>query len=342
MNILYGVNGEGLGHAMRSVEIIKPLLKENNVKIVTGGRALDYLKKIGSLKKVSHLSFVTKNGKIKYRRTALLSILKFPFFVYHFLSILISSIIKRPNVIITDFEPITAYVGFILRIPVISFDNQHIVTDTKIPKVVGVASRLFYKTIVYFMIPFPRKKIITGFFYPKVSGKNAVLINPVVREMISKQKVKKGERLLVYLSLGDDSLLKELNKLKERCIVYSKTNLKSTKYLKIRKFNEKEFAKDLANSKAVICNAGMTTLSESIYLKKPVLCIPLKGHMEQELNAYYIQERGYGVSREKINDNVLREFLKNLSIYENNLRKTDFSNKDALKIIEKSIKEVTS
>ena len=321
MYILYGVNGEGMGHAMRSAEIIKGLKETNELKIITGGRASDYLKKFGNLRKVSHLSFVSRNGKINYLMTAILNLVKLPIFLYHFLTNFFMCIIKRPKIIITDFEPLTAYLGLALRIPVLSFDNQHIVTDTEIPPIKGISSKLLYKIVVYLMIPFPRKKIITTFFYPKIIKKNTIFTKPVVREVIIKQKSKSSSYFLIYLSLKNDKLLEKLKKLNVNCIVYGKTNLKSSKYMKIKKFDEKQFAYDLANARAVISNAGMTTLTESIYLKKPILCIPIEDQVEQELNAYYIEKKGYGLSREKIDQNTIKKFLTNLEFYKKNLKK---------------------
>ena len=342
MKILYGVNGEGMGHAMRSAEIIKELSKNNNLQIIAGGKAADYLKKIGNLKKVNYLSFVSKNGKIDYFKTLLLNLVKSPFLLYNLLYLIIKSLIKRPKLIITDFEPLTAYLGFILRIPVISFDNQHIITDASIPNLKNSSSKLLYKIIVYAMMPFPKKKIITSFFFPKILKKNSILVKPIIREIITKQKPEEGKELLVYLSLENDAMIKKLEKSKRVCMVYGKTNLKSSKYLKIKKFDEQQFAKDLANSKAVICNAGMTTLTESIYLKKPILCMPIKGQIEQELNAYYIQKKGYGLSKKNINEKTINKFLTNLKTYEKSLKKINFSNKKIIKTIKRSINEVTS
>lgn len=342
MRILYGINGEGMGHAMRSAEIIKGLSKNNEIKIVAGGKAANHLKKIAGLKEVSYLSFVTKNGKVSSLKTFFVNLLKLPFFLYHFFTILIECIIKRPKVIITDFEPLSAYTGLILRIPVISFDNQHIITDTKIPNNKEKSSKFLYKIIVHLMVPFPKEKIITSFFYPKVLTKNAVLVSPVIREIITKQKIKEGGELVVYLSIKNDLVLKTLEKSKNKCIIYGKTNLKSSKFIKIKNFDEEQFAHDMANARAVICNAGMTTLSEAIYLKKPVLCIPVSGQIEQEINAHYLQKIGYGSSKSEINKKIIKEFLNNLDVYRANLRKANFSNNKILETIKRAIKRIIS
>ena len=43
MKILYGVAGEGMGHATRSRVVLDELVKEHEVRIVTSGRACEHL-----------------------------------------------------------------------------------------------------------------------------------------------------------------------------------------------------------------------------------------------------------------------------------------------------------
>src|SRR5262245_3235292 len=45
MRILYGVVGEGMGHAMRSRVLLEELVKSHEVHIVVSGRARAYLEK---------------------------------------------------------------------------------------------------------------------------------------------------------------------------------------------------------------------------------------------------------------------------------------------------------
>ena len=43
MRILYGVNGEGMGHATRSEVVIEDLLGDHEVKVMASGAAFRYL-----------------------------------------------------------------------------------------------------------------------------------------------------------------------------------------------------------------------------------------------------------------------------------------------------------
>lgn len=343
MHILYGINSEGHGHVMRSKEIIDSLKEENRIDVLIGGKPLNYLKekKVKSLTKIPYFSFITKNGKIKYPQTIIKNIITFPLLIYSVIKLFIKYVKQKPALIISDFEPISAYLALLLNVPLITIDNQHIITDTKVRSIGRGISLLSYKIFVYFMTPFPKKRIILSFFYPEEKNNKVVLVPPIIRKIITKERPKIGNKIIVYLSLGDDNLLKTLESLKIECLVYGKINKKSTKYLEIKDFDEKGFAKDLASSKAIISNAGMTSLGEAIYLKKPILCIPLKGQAEQELNAYYIEKEGFGMNVEEINRDNLKLFINNLDKFRKNMKKKEFSNSNNLKEIKEIIYSIS-
>ena len=43
MRILYGVQGEGMGHAMRAGVVLTELVREHDVRVVASGRGFGYL-----------------------------------------------------------------------------------------------------------------------------------------------------------------------------------------------------------------------------------------------------------------------------------------------------------
>ena len=48
MKILYGVVGEGMGHATRSKVVLSALAAHHELQVVVSGRAYDYLNKLAS------------------------------------------------------------------------------------------------------------------------------------------------------------------------------------------------------------------------------------------------------------------------------------------------------
>ena len=50
-------------------------------------------------------------------------------------------------------------------------------------------------------------------------------------------------------------------------------------------------------------------MSEAVYLRKPMLALPLAGQFEQEMNARYLERCGYGTGRETSTRPALERFL---------------------------------
>jgi UDP-N-acetylglucosamine:LPS N-acetylglucosamine transferase len=52
-----------------------------------------------------------------------------------------------------------------------------------------------------------------------------------------------------------------------------------------------------------------------VYLGKPVYSVPVKHQFEQGMNARYLEELGYGIAAESIDESMLRLFLRENARY---------------------------
>jgi len=75
MRILYGVVGEGMGHAIRSRVVLDELVKGHDVQVVVSGRAHDYLaQRAGEhlrVRKIWGFTIVTEDNEVRNFRTLL-------------------------------------------------------------------------------------------------------------------------------------------------------------------------------------------------------------------------------------------------------------------------------
>ena len=126
MRILYGVNGEGMGHATRSRVVIDSLLAEHDVRVVASGAAFAYLKdRLPRVDEVLVPSFAMEEGEIHRWATVVQNVRNagkgIPDTVHNWVHMVDET--WRPEVVITDFEPLTGVYARTTRTPMIAVDN---------------------------------------------------------------------------------------------------------------------------------------------------------------------------------------------------------------------------
>ena len=93
-----------------------------------------------------------------------------------------------------------------------------------------------------------------------------------------------------------------------------------------REFSPTQVVEDLLAAKGVIANGGFTLLSESIYLGKPVLSLPIAWQYEQRLNARQIEKLGYGLCGDHLTPELFHTWLEHLPQYRQSLKDAKFDN----------------
>ena len=334
--VFYCICGEGMGHAIRSGVIIDRIKEKYDVYIFTSDRAYNYLKsKFDNVYEIGGFNTIYINNKVNNFKTLSSALKRNPTNVKVGYEKLYKKARElKPDVIVTDFEIYATSISKLLDIPLISLDNIHMITQTKIhyPQNKRV-EMLKAKGVIKMYVVKPKIHILTSFFYPKIrSRKNAVIYPPVIREDILKLKPTQGEHVIVYQTSKESSKL--VHRLKdltdEKFIIYGFNVNKIDENLTYKEFNEDEFYDDLSSAKAVICNGGFTFISEAISLKKPIYSVPAIGNFEQTLNGYYVQRLGYGEYHEIMNASRVKNFLEKLPKYRKKLEKVEKTNNDGI------------
>ena len=334
--VFYCVCGEGMGHAIRTGVIVDRIKDKYDIYIFSSDRAYEYLKsKFDNVYEIGGFNTVYINNKVNNLKTFANALKRNPTNI----KVGYENLYKKarqlhPDVIVTDFEIYATMVAKLRGIPLISLDNIHMITQTKIdyPKK-HFGEMLKAKGVIKTYVVKPKVHILTSFFYPKVrSGKNAVIYPPIIREDILKLEPKEGNHIIVYQTSKESvKLVNRLKALKnEQFIVYGFNVNKTDSNLTYKEFNEDEFYDDLASSKAVICNGGFTFISESIHLKKPIYSVPAIGNFEQTLNGFYVQKLGYGEYHENLSAQKVNNFLKRLPKYQKRLETVKKTNNDGI------------
>ncbi len=321
-HLIYGVQGEGMGHAVRSGVIIQHLLKKYDVTACASRRAFDYLLNLGiPTKKIGGFPLHYSKNRVLHTKSLISNLLHAPKEITHsaFLLKLIDQ--KKPIAIISDFEPFTAYAGIIRGVPIISIDNQHFQRYTDLFKTKIRLDRSIASLIIATAIPRATHYFITGLVPAQTNRENVSVISPIIRDIFFTIKPKEKNFYFVYqTSPVQNPLIEQLKTLPFQFFVYGFHQDKKMGNITLRSFNEEVFLKDLSECKGVITGGGFGLLSEALFLGKPVYCIPVERQYEQILNAQILATKGYGVYEKKFTPTSFERFTRNLGTFQKNLR----------------------
>jgi uncharacterized protein (TIGR00661 family) len=343
--ILYGICGEGLGHASRCRILINHLKNNHDVRIVAGGKAYKFLsKEFESVEEIESPRLIYEGGDVRLFHSIISmlykSISRTP------LSFLkIRKIIKnfKPDICITDAEPISHLAARFSKIKRISIDNPQALVYRKYQVTAKEIIPWFVLIIALKLAMFGANKyIIYDFFDKRAKDPRVLFLKPLIQEGILKQKPKTGNHIFVYQTSASTEFIFDIfKKTNERFVIYGFNKELVDKNLVFRQFNEIDFYNDISNAKAVITNGGFSVLSEALYLKKPIFSMPIKNQFEQVFNAKIIEKLGVGVHHNELTEDNLKAFIKNLNFYMENLKSYIPGNQDkTLEIIEKEIQKV--
>jgi uncharacterized protein (TIGR00661 family) len=328
MTILYGVPGEGLGHATRSKVIIAWLLAEgHDVRVVSSSRAFTLLDKTfpGRVLEIQGFHLAYKKLTVSKSRTVSLTLRTAPEALrtnFRQYRQLLHGF--RPEVVISDFESFSYLYAKLLRVPIISIDNMQIISRAQLDVAVPEQERENYDVARYLVrakLPRAKHYLITTFFdLPLRSryGERTTLVPSIIRLEIQAAQPTTGDYVLVYQSAttqGDlIDILQQLPDQEFRVYGFNKDEAHGNVLL--RPFSEAGFIGELAGCRAVLTNGGFSLISEAVYLHKPVCAVPIPAQFEQWLNAAEIEQRGYGRHFEAITPANVQAFLGQLPAYE--------------------------
>ncbi len=328
MKILYGVVGEGMGHAMRSRVVLEHLVREGHeIEIMASGRAVDFLsKRFSDVNRIHGLHMIYEENRVRKGKTLWSNVLAgavgVPKNIAAYFELFASF---SPDVVISDFESWTYLYAKAHRLPIVSIDNMQIINRCVIPPEVvegHEADFAIAKAFVKGKLPYCDEYLITTFFRPEIRKPKTRLFPPILRPEILLAQRSRGEHLLVYQTAeGNDTLAASLARTGLPCRIYGmKRDLKEDEVdgnLLYRPFSEAGFISDLASSRGVIAGGGFTLMGECVYLHKPMLSVPIGGQFEQVLNGRYLTRVGYGAMADDLTDpQTVLDFVEKLPAYE--------------------------
>jgi uncharacterized protein (TIGR00661 family) len=307
MKILYAIQGTGNGHITRAIEIIPYLQKKGDLDILVSGIQSDIELPFKVKYKLNGLSFIFgKQGGVDIWKT-----------YWKMNSNKLRKEIKALDVtkydlIINDFEPVSAWAAIRDKKPCIGLSNQVATLHPLAPK--PKKNDLIGKLVLQKYAP---TSFNYGFHFKSLDNN---IYTPIIRKEVRELTPTNEGHYTVYLpSYDDERILKHLKKINTvDWEVFSKHCKKRQKIknIKIMPINQNQFLKSLASCEGVLCNAGFATTSEALFLKKKLLVIPMKKQYEQHCNTEMLKSMGVKTIKKLNFDNLynIHDWIKSKKI----------------------------
>lgn len=288
MKILYAIQGTGNGHIARAEDVIPALREYGTLDIFVSGAQADIKLDYPVKYKSKGLSFYFgKRGGVDllktFGRNSSIDVYKeirtFP--------------VDKYDLVINDFEPITAWACMYKHIPCVGLSHQSALLSPLTPK-----PKSFDPIGDWIIRNYAPVRKYAGFHF---SSFDRNIFTPVIRKRIREAKVTDKGHYTVYLPAYDDKkLLPILNKVPHvRWHVFSKHTRAPYHFGRISVYpvNNEEFTASLTSCSGVLCGAGFETPAEALHLRKKLLVIPMKGQYEQHYNAAALKQMGIPVMK---------------------------------------------
>ncbi len=286
MKILFAIQGTGNGHLSRARDVYPELAKYGTVDVLISGIQADVDFPYPVKYRFYGMSFIfgNKGGVDIWKTMKRLNLFR-----------LIKDIrqlhVEEYDLVINDFEPVSAWACKLKNIPCIGLSHQSAVLSSYAP--LPEQHDLKGELVLKYYAP-----VTTSYgFHFRAFTKN--VFTPVIRKQVREMVPTDERHYTVYLPAYDDeTIVEHLSHFEDvRWEVFSKHNKQpfSFKNVTIMPIENDAFIKSMASSSGVLCGAGFEGPAEALYLGKKLLAIPMQQQYEQQCNAAALETIGVPV-----------------------------------------------
>lgn len=308
MKLLYAVQATGNGHITRARAMLPALQRVGiDVDFLFSGRAKEKLfdmQCFGDYQHYQGFTFMTADGKVQSWRTIKQAKLK------QFWSDVKSLDLSRYDLLLNDFEPVSAWAARRQGIPSIGLAHQYALryplpgTEktfwlkpaidffTPLERYLGVHWQHFDQTVLPPLLSLPDTHSVDDEF-----DKQAFILVYLPFEAI--------EKVVHWLQLFPCTQFK---------LYADVLEASSLGHIQIHPLCSQAFPRDLKLCKGVISNTGFGLCSEALMLGKKLLTKPLAGQIEQYSNACILKKMGKAQVMHRLDANKLENWLTQESI----------------------------
>jgi len=299
MKIFYGVQGTGNGHITRGRVMAKELYAAGiDVTFQFSGRPKEEFFDMEVFNGYQHregLTFDTNKGQVSYLKTALKSS------PIQFVSDVKTLDLEPYDLVISDFEPVTAWAAKTQNKPVLGIGHQYAFNHA-IPR---AGSDPLADMVMKYFAPANRGIGLHWYHFDQA------ILPPIIETPELPQSIQ-ANKIVVYLPFEDQlEMIKLLSPYKNhQFYLYSPVSVSSEfEHIICKPLSREGFKSDLFDCAGIISNAGFELASEALQLGKKILAKPLHAQMEQISNAVALKQLGYGDTMTNMESRVIEKWL---------------------------------
>ncbi len=330
--ILWGISGIGSGHFNRQAPVIAHFARSCRIALFVYGESLRSARRVfGRYRNISIVEidvpfWAGKRDGLDFRATARRNAGK------NFLPIVCRAydrterLIGRPDLVVTDYEPVSAGYGYATGAPVVTFDQQSKYLCGVFPKTLGGQAFADETSRLRFFFPHTAERIACSFFRVRrrVGAPAVTIVPPPLKRTILeiRRKPKPSARSIIVYVSAQRPFVQTMDEVVRVCasqpsaefhlFVRDALRLKSRPpNLTVYRHGDPRFYRLLSECHGIVSTAGHMLLSEAMHLGIPVYAVPLAVY-EQQMNAHVIDRGGFGISHPRIERRRLAAFISGL------------------------------
>jgi uncharacterized protein (TIGR00661 family) len=300
MKILYAIQATGNGHIARAAELMPFIQRYGKVDVFLSGSNCSLETNLPVKYRSKGLSlFYGNRGGLDYWKMLR------SFSPLRIIQEARTLPVEKYDLILNDFESVTAMACKLKNIPFIHFGHQASFLSKQTPRPVkkDLAGELILNH-------YASSKHSVGLHFKRYDD---FIYSPVIKRQVLQSDPSDQGHITVYLSHYSNAVIeKTLSGVKD-CLfhVFSKSHkdIERRGNIIFMPVSNEGFTRSMVNSHGVITGAGFETPAETLYLGKKLLCLPIQGQYEQLCNAESLKDFGVPIVQqitdafpEKVND----------------------------------------
>ena len=286
MKVLYAIQGTGNGHLARATEIVPILKSMAETDVLVSGTQSDLKVPFQIDYRFSGMSFIVgQNGGVDILKT----IRQMP--VMQFFCDIKSLSVEKYDLVISDFEPVSAWACRLQKKECIGLSHQNAVLHPSAPQpeFTDWLGKLILKKYAPASVKY-------GFNF---NASSPDIFPPVIRQAIRNAETTVKPHYTVYLPAYSDQQIQDvLSQIPDtEWQVFSKHSVHSyiVNNIHFQPVSLDNFTESFLNCTGLMCTAGFEGPAEAIFMGKKLCVIPMKNQYEQYCNAAYLKSLGIQV-----------------------------------------------